>query len=260
MGHERFVSFERQDQTCVITLRRREKLNALSTALENQLGEAIHSPEASGSRAIIFTGGPEVFSAGADINEMRGLDPASILSRYRSTGRVYEAIADLPQPTFSAISGYCLGGGFELALATDFRIADESAIFGLPEVGIGIIPSSGGTYRLCRLAGPAVAKELILLRSRIGAAQALGLGLITEVVPNGAFDRAVQLASSLSELPSLAVFISKRTVDAIPDSSRESSILIEQLAYGMLSQTDDAREAADAFIERRRANGDPGDG
>jgi enoyl-CoA hydratase/carnithine racemase len=169
-----------------------------------------------------------------------------------TAGRVYEDIADLPQPTFSAISGYCLGGGFELALATDFRVADESAVFGLPEVGIGIIPSSGGTYRLCRLAGPAVAKELLLLRSRFGAAEAGALGLVTQVVKEAPLDRALQLASELSELPPLATLVAKRAVDAIPDSSRDASILIEQLAYGALSQSQEARDAADAFGSRRK--------
>jgi enoyl-CoA hydratase/carnithine racemase len=252
MADERLVSVETEGRCCVITLLRRAKLNALSTALEKQLAETVHSAEASGSRAIVFTGGPEVFSSGADINEMRGLDPSSIFDYYQAVGRVYEHIADLPQPTFSAISGYCLGGGFELALATDFRIADESAIFGLPEVEIGIIPSSGGTYRLCRLAGPARAKELILLRSRFGAAEAFRAGLLTEVVQEGALDRALRLATELSELPPLAVSVAKKVVDRMPESSRDASILIEQLAYGMLSQSSDARDAADAFSDRRK--------
>jgi enoyl-CoA hydratase/carnithine racemase len=252
MSNERLVSVELEDGCCIITLLRRAKLNALSTALEEELAGAIHSAEASGSRAIVFTGGPDVFSSGADINEMRGLDPSSIFSYYQAVGKVYEDVADLPQPTFSAISGYCLGGGFELALATDFRIADESAIFGLPEVEIGIIPSSGGTYRLCRLAGPARAKELILLRSQFGAAEAFRAGLLTEVVQEGALDRALRLATELSELPPLAVSVAKKVVDRMPESSRDASILIEQLAYGMLSQSSDARDAADAFSDRRK--------
>jgi enoyl-CoA hydratase/carnithine racemase len=202
---------------------------------------------------IVFTGGPDVFSAGADIHEMRGLDPSSIFEQYRTTGAVYEEIAALPQPTVSAISGYCLGGGFELALATDFRIADTSAVFGFPEVQIGIIPSSGGTYRLSRLVGPARTKELILLHSRLSAADALRLGLITELTDGTAIDRAEKVAAQLAELPPLAVTVAKKVVDRMPESSREASVFIEQLAYGMLAQTDDARRAAEAFGAKKKS-------
>jgi enoyl-CoA hydratase/carnithine racemase len=200
---------------------------------------------------LVFTGGEEVFSAGADINEMRSSDPASIFAQYQKSGSVYEEVASLSQATFSAISGYCLGGGFELALATDFRVADRSAVFGLPEVGIGIIPSSGGTFRLSRLVGPARAKELIILRSRIDAEQAHALGLVTELVETDALAHALELATKVAELPPLAVTVAKRAIEAIPGSSRDVSILVEHLAYGMLAQTEDAREAASAFAEKR---------
>lgn len=252
MDDEVLVSVDVRERCCVIQLQRRKKLNALSTALEEQLLSAIRGPEATASRAVVFTGGDEVFSAGADIHEMRKSDPASIFAQYHAAGRVYEEVASLPQPTFSAISGYCLGGGFELALATDFRVADRSAVFGLPEVGIGIVPSSGGTYRLSRLVGPARAKELIILRSRIDADQAQALGLVTELVENDALGHALELATRVADLPELAVTVAKRAIDAIPDSSRDVSILVEQLAYGMLAQTSDAEEAAEAFVERRK--------
>jgi enoyl-CoA hydratase/carnithine racemase len=251
VSDEALVSVDVRERCCVIQLQRRKKLNALSTALEEQLISAIRSPEATASPALVFTGGDDVFSAGADINEMRRNDPASIFAQYQASGRVYEEIASLPQATFSAISGYCLGGGFELALATDFRVADRSAVFGLPEVGIGIIPSSGGTYRLSRLIGPARAKELIILRSRIDADQAQALGLVTELVETDALAHALELAERVADLPPLAVTVAKRAIEAIPDSSRDVSILVEQLAYGMLAQTKDADEAAEGFIERQ---------
>ena len=104
-------------------------------------------------RCVVFAGGERAFSAGADLKEERDESPGGIDAYYRDTGDVYERIAALPQPTFSAISGWCLGAGFELALATDFRIADETAVFGLPEVELGIVPSSGGTYRLVARSG-----------------------------------------------------------------------------------------------------------
>ena len=149
---------------------------------------------------VVITGGPRAFSAGADVTEMRGQDPAAILDYYRATGAVYERVAALPQPTIAAIAGWCLGGGLELALACDFRVAEETAQFGLPEVRIGILPSSGGTHRLARLVGAARAKELVLLRERIGAADAAAFGLVTEVVADGgALDRALALARDLAD-------------------------------------------------------------
>jgi enoyl-CoA hydratase/carnithine racemase len=162
-----------------------------------------------------------------------------VLDYYRGTGDVYERVAALPQPTLSAIAGYCLGGGLELALATDFRIADDTALFGFPEVSIGILPSSGGTLRLTRLVGPARAKELTLLHSRFDSREAHAYGLVTEVVPEGtALRRTLELARGLAQLPSLAVSLTKQAIDAMPESSQQAGILIERLAYGLLAQTE----------------------
>ena len=244
------VEVSRRGAAAVITLSREEKLNALSSALEAAIGDAL--ADVRDAACVVFTGGPRAFSAGADVTELRDMDPAAILAYYRATGDVYERVARLPQPTVSAICGYCLGGGFELALATDFRIAEAGATFGLPEVGIGIVPSSGGTHRLVRLAGAARAKELILLGERFGAEQAHAHGLVTEVVPDGgALDRALELAERLAGLPPLAVSLAKQLVDAMPDASYDAGLLLERLAYGMLAQTADAAEAAQAFTEKR---------
>src|SRR5207244_4135812 len=121
---------------------------------------------------------------------------------YQGAGHVYERVAALPQPTIAAIHGYCLGGGLELALATDFRVADRTAVFGFPEVSLGILPSSGGTHRLVRLAGPARAKQLMLLGGRFGPDEALAAGLLTDVVEEGqALERALELARRLAEQP-----------------------------------------------------------
>jgi enoyl-CoA hydratase/carnithine racemase len=218
---------------CVLTLQRAEKLNALSTALEAELIAALEREDVRSSGCLILTGAGGAFSAGADVTE---------------TGRVYEQVGALPQPTLSAIAGFCLGGGLELALATDFRVADETAIFGFPEVGLGILPSSGGTQRLARMLGPARAKELILLRDRLGAGEALAAGLLTEVVAAGkALDRARELGRRLAGLPPLAVSLAKQAIDAAPEGSRSAGLLIERLAYGLLAQTEDARAAAEDF-------------
>jgi enoyl-CoA hydratase/carnithine racemase len=246
------VDVTREGSAAVVALRREEKLNALSSALEAAIAEALERPEVRASACVVFTGGQRVFSAGADVGELRDMDPAAILAYYRATGDVYERIARLPQPTFSAIAGHCLGGGFELALATDFRVADATASFALPEVGIGILPSSGGTHRLVRLVGTARAKELVLLGDRFGAEEAHRLGLVTEVVEEGgAVARALELAERLAALPPVAVAVAKQVIDAMPDASRDAGLALERLAYGMLAQTADAAEAAAAFTEKR---------
>lgn len=252
MSDKSFVEVRTEGLACVITLSREEKLNALSTEVEKQIEAAVGSGEVSKSSVVVLTGSGKAFSAGADINEFREATPGKILEYYKETGEVYEKVARLPQPVIAAISGWCLGGGFELAMAADLRIADDSAEFGLPETGIGIIPSSGGTHRLVRLAGPARAKELILLGKRFGAREALDWGLVNEVVERGAaVTRALDIAKELAEMPPLALQIAKQAVDAMSDSSREAGVLIERLAYGTLAQTEDAQEAAAAFTEKR---------
>jgi enoyl-CoA hydratase/carnithine racemase len=238
------VDVTREGPVCVLTLLRADKLNALSSALERELRDALEREEVRASGCVVLSGSGRAFSAGADVNELRGRTPEDVAAYYRDSGDVYERIAALPQPTLSAIAGYCLGGGLELALATDFRIADETAVFGFPEVGLGILPSSGGTERLVRLVGPARAKEWILLRDRLDAEQALAAGVVTEVVaPGRALERALELGRALAELPALAASLTKQAIDAMPGASREAGLLIERLAYGLLAQTDAARAA-----------------
>jgi enoyl-CoA hydratase/carnithine racemase len=236
------ITLETRGPACIVTLRRPAKLNAISNAMERELCDAIASDELRAASVVVFTGGPDVFSAGADVTEMRGQDLAAIVDYYRGTGDFAERIADLPQPTLSAISGWCLGGGLELALATDFRIAHPGAVFGLPEVEIGIVPSSGGTYRLVSLLGPARAKEMILLRDRIDAAEALRLGLVTELADD-ALQRSLQLAERLASLPPLAVQLNKGVVDRMAEASRGAGLALERLTYGLLAQTTDADRA-----------------
>jgi enoyl-CoA hydratase/carnithine racemase len=248
------IGVRREGAVAVLTLQREEKLNALSGAVERALLDAVGGDEVRTSRCVVFTGAGKAFSAGADINEFAGTDPVSIAAYYADTGDVYERIAALPMPTIAAIHGWCLGGGLEMALAADFRIADETAAFGLPEVELGILPSSGGTHRLVRLVGPARAKELMLLRRRFVATEAHAYGLVTEVVPGGqALERALAVAGELAELPPLAVETTKRAADLMPESSREAGMLIERLAYAALAQTHEAKDAVERFGARPRS-------
>jgi enoyl-CoA hydratase/carnithine racemase len=247
------IEFRVEERVAVLTLQREEKLNALSTAMEAELLAALQGDDVANSRCLVFTGAGKAFSAGADINEFRDADAESIAAYYRATGDVYERIAALPIPTIGAIHGWYLGGAFEMALAFDFRIADETATFGLPEVQLGIIPSSGGTHRIVRMLGPAKAKELMLLGRRFDAQEAKELGLLTEVVPAGEhLDRAMDIARELAELPPLAVQTAKQAADLMPEASREAGILIERLAYAALAQTAEAKDAVENFTRRDR--------
>ncbi|HJP78889.1 MAG TPA: enoyl-CoA hydratase/isomerase family protein [Pseudonocardiaceae bacterium] len=223
----------------VLTLCREAKLNALSTHLERALDDALRSEAVRGAGAVVVTGGEGVFSAGADVNELRAMNPAAIAEYYRDSGAVYERFAALPQPTVAAIAGYCLGGGFELALAADLRVADEGAVFGFPEVGIGILPSSGGVTRMVRAVGPARARDLILRCRRMDPGQAHDWGLLTEVTPRGEhLARALEIAGELAAQPPLAVQIAKQVIDAATDAPREAALLLERLAYAALNRTE----------------------
>jgi enoyl-CoA hydratase/carnithine racemase len=254
---EQLVGVERRGDVCVLTLRRPAKLNALSTAVERALGEAFASDELRSSRAVVLAGDGRAFSAGADMTELREATPASITAYYRDTGAVYERFAALPQPTIVAIHGWCVGAGLELALAADFRVADETASFRLPEVRMGILPSSGGTHRLVRLLGAGRAKEVALLRETIDAREAFRLGLVTELVAESeALERALALAGYQAELPPLAVTVTKQAIEAMAESSREAGVLLERIGYAALAQTPEAQEAVESFVSRQRAGGD----
>ena len=245
------VEARREGAVCVLTLNRPEKLNALSSAVEGELLAALESEKVRESGALVVAGAGRAFSAGADISEFAG-GPEEAVAYYRGTGDVYERVAALPQPTFAGIHGYCLGGALELALALDFRIADETAVFGFPEVELGVLPSSGGLHRLVRLVGPARAKELMLLRPRFTPAEGLAWGLVTAVVPAGeALSHALELAERAAALPGLAASVTKQAANLAAEASREAAILVERLAYAALAQTEEARAAAEAFTRRR---------
>jgi len=153
----------------------------------------------------------------------------------------------------AAIRGYCLGVGLELALACDFRVCSEDAELGLPEVGLGMIPGSGGTQRLARLVGLSRAKDVIMRRKRISAADALAWGLVSEVVPGEELDAAVErVIGELSELSPLALAMAKRVLNHVYDGPLHLGLELEGLAYGLLRSTHDFREGVEAFVEKRK--------
>ncbi len=232
----------------VITLRRERKLNALSDAHGSRTAAGgARARRSQSSRAVVVTGGDTVFSAGADVTELREMTTQDIVDYYRGSGSVYEEFAALPQPTVAAITGYCLGGGLELALAADIRIADPAAVFGLPEIGIGILPSSGGLTRIVRAVGAGRARDLVLRGRRFDARQAEQWGIVTEMAAPG--EHVTQRVVDRQELTGyspMALRITKQVLDVSLDAPREAVLLLEQLAYSVLNEASASSDSPSA--------------
>jgi enoyl-CoA hydratase len=249
-----YVRVERDDGVAVLTIDRQEKLNALDGQVVEEIGQALLELEAEGPRAIIVTGaGERAFIAGADIRAMSVMDPIEA-KRFSEIGHAAMALLDRsPIPTIAAVNGYALGGGCEVAIACDVRIAAENATFGFPEVGLGILPGMGGTQRLPRLIGPALAKELIFTGRRVGAEEAREIGLANRVVGQGeALDAARELAAEISANGPLAVRHAKAAANRAFDVDLISGLEYEADQFALLFATEDAREGMNAFGEKRK--------
>jgi enoyl-CoA hydratase len=249
-----YVRMEREDGVAVLTIDRQEKLNALDPQVTEEIGQALLELEAEGPRALIVTGaGERSFVAGADISAMSLMSPLEA-KRFSEIGHAAMALLDRsPVPTIAAVNGYALGGGCEVAIACDIRIAAENATFGFPEVSLGILPGMGGTQRLPRLVGPALAKELIFTGRRIGAAEAREIGLVNRVVPQGeALKVARELAAEIAANGPLAVRHAKAATNRAMDVDLVSGLEYEADQFALLFATEDAREGMGAFAERRK--------
>jgi enoyl-CoA hydratase len=249
-----YVRVESDDGVAVLTVDRQEKLNALDGQVVEEIGQALLELESEGPRVIIVTGaGERAFIAGADIRAMSVMDPIEA-KRFSEIGHAAMALLDRsPIPTIAAVNGYALGGGCEVALSCDIRIAAENANFGFPEVGLGILPGLGGTQRLPRLIGPALAKELIFTGRRIGAEEAHEMGLVNRVVARGeALSVAKELAEDISANGPLAVRHAKAAANRALDTDLISGLEYEADQFALLFATEDAREGMNAFGEKRK--------
>jgi enoyl-CoA hydratase/carnithine racemase len=243
---------ERDEAVVTLTLNRPDKLNAIDAAMLDALEAALGQLEAARDcRAVVLTGAGRAFSAGADIKEWTALAPQEFGSGWGLRGhRLFDRLAGLAPPVIAAINGIAFGGGLELALCADLRIAAEGARLGLPEVTIAALPGWGGTQRLPRLIGPGRAKQMILTGQPIDAARAEGFGLVLEVVPADALlGRAHELARQIAANAPLAVRAAKRLVDAALPAAPAATL--EVPASMALGATEDAREGRQSFLERR---------
>jgi enoyl-CoA hydratase len=248
-----FVRVETADGvTGVATIRLdRPKMNALNAQVQAELTEAARQVSAdSGVRAVVLYGGERVFAAGADIKEMADLSYADMSER---SGRLQEfttALAAIPKPVIAAITGYALGGGLEVALAADFRVAGESARVGQPEILLGIIPGAGGTQRLTRLIGPARAKDLIFSGRHVKADEALAIGLVDAVVPDAdVYTEALRRAERYAGGPAVALRAAKQAIDAGLEVDLATGLEIERLQFAALFATEDQKIGMRSFVE-----------
>jgi 2-oxoglutaroyl-CoA hydrolase len=238
------------DGIATVTLDVPGKLNRISMEARDQLANVFDRLGGDDAvRAVVLAGAGETFTAGGDIAGFLRRQPEE-LSRLAWNVAAPERC---PKPVVAALHGYVFGVGLELALACDFRLAAENAQLGFPEVRLGMIPGSGGTQRLARMIGLGRAKDVIMRGRRIGAEEALALGLVTEVVAPDALEAAVhRLLDELAELPPLALAVAKRVLNTVYDAPLHAGLEIEGFAYGMLRSTDDFREGVEAFGEKRK--------
>jgi enoyl-CoA hydratase len=248
------LDIECRGRVAIITLTRPERLNAIGTPMLAALGQALEElADDQDVGALVVKGAGKAFSAGADITEFsafqRSTEFAAFLQCFTET---YGRLQALPTPSIAAITGVAFGGGFELALACDLRIAASSSRVGVPEIKLGLLPGAGGTARLTRMLPPGIAKQLLLSGEPLSAADAHRFGLINEVVPDGtAVDRAVELATELAELPAAALAAAKRLVDEGAHMPLTAAVTFERETVSRLFGTDDRAEGVAAFLEKR---------
>ena len=250
------VLVERQGSAVWLTLNRPQTANALSRALLAALRDELAALSAEpGLTAVVLAGaGDKAFCAGADLKERLGMTLAETRAFLDDLGALARAIETYPRPVVAAISGAAVGGGLEIALACDARLAADNASMGLSEVRLGIIPGAGGTQRLSRLCGIAVAKDLILTGRRIDAATALQVGLVSRVVPAAELKDAVARAcADLAAAGPLALAQAKRAIDGGFGKPMDEALAIERACYEVVLTSDDRNEGLRAFAEKRAA-------
>ena len=250
---EPVTSHRAGDGVAVLTINRPERRNALNLDVKRRLADIVEELEADPAVCVvILTGAQGVFVAGTDIAEMAAMTPTE--HSLRETDRMFTVLRRFPKTLIAAVEGYALGGGCELALACDMIVAGGKAKFGQPEIRVGIMPGAGGTQRLLRTVGRYRAMKLILTGEPVTADEALSMGMLSEVVPDGtALDRALELAETILRMPPLAVLAIKEVMRLGQDVPLETALALERKTFQLLFDTGDQKEGMRAFLEKRNA-------
>ena len=251
------VEVTKQGNVGIVTMNRPEALNALSSAVFADLTAALDLVEQDDDvYVVIITGAGRAFVAGADIGEMANMNVEEGLAFSELGNSLLMRVDMFPKPTIAAVNGFALGGGCELSLACDIRIASEKAKFGQPEVGLGIIPGFGGTQRMARIIGTGAAMELIYTAETIDAKRAEAIGMVNHVVaPDELMDFALNLANKIAANAQVAIRTSKMAIRRGIDCDISTAVTYEALAFATCFGTEDQKDAMKAFVEKRKLNG-----
>lgn len=249
-----FVTYENKGAYGIITMNRPEALNALDSNVLDDLSKALDEVDLETVRCLIITGaGEKSFVAGADIKEMAGLSKAEGSAFGKKGNDIFRRIETLPIPVIAAVNGFALGGGCELSMSCDFRICSDNAVFGQPEVGLGITPGFGGTQRLARLIGPGYAKQMIYTARNIKADEALRIGLVNQVVPQAELMAAAEkMAAGIAKNAPIAVRQCKKAINEGLELDMDKAIELEEKLFGECFETHDQVEGMTAFMEKRK--------
>ncbi|MCC8194208.1 MAG: enoyl-CoA hydratase/isomerase family protein [Deltaproteobacteria bacterium] len=247
------ITYEKQGFIGILTINRPKAMNAFNNEVVTEVYVCLESLVKTDIRCLIVTGaGDKAFVAGADIREMQHLNPSEAAAFSRAGNAVMALLEDFPVPIIAAINGYAMGGGCELALSCDIRIASENAVFAFPEVGLGIIPGFGGAQRLARIIGIGNAKELIYTTNRITAQDALRVGLVNAVHPQEQLiDKCMEMAEKIAANAPTAVRVAKDVINKSMGMELHQSYGLEVLPFSACFLTNDRRMAMDAFVEKR---------
>jgi enoyl-CoA hydratase/carnithine racemase len=235
-----------------LKINRPQVRNALNLDVRTRLADEVARYGAEETvRCIVITGSDTVFAAGADIGEMANAGPVEIMSR--NVQKYWRVLTDCPKPLIAAVEGFALGGGLELALCADIIVAGEGAKLGLPEVKVGILPGGGGSQKLARLVGRHRAMLLIMTGRMFGAAEALSMGVVSEIAPAGqAFARALDVAREIATMPPISIMQIKEIVNAGLNAPLETALMLERKAFQLQFATRDQKEGMQAFLEKRK--------
>jgi enoyl-CoA hydratase len=251
----KFIKYEEEDKIAILTINRPKALNALNSGVLDELDKTLSSIDTNKIRALIITGaGEKSFVAGADIGEMSKLTKKEGEAFGKKGNDVFRKIETFPIPVIAAINGFALGGGCEISMSCDIRICSENAIFGQPEVGLGITPGFGGTQRLARLVGEGMAKQMIYTAKNIKADEALRIGLVNAVYKqNELMDAAKKMAKNIALNAPIAVRNCKKAINEGMQVDMDKAIVIEEKLFGDCFETEDQKAGMGNFLEKDKS-------